>query len=68
VEWNPACLIAAGHGPADLPARLSALGFSRVRVLDDRAGREREIGAVLAEVRTGGLGPNWYTTLWASRQ
>jgi FkbM family methyltransferase len=68
VEWNPACLVAAGHAPADLPARLSALGFSRVRVLDDRAGREREIGAVLAEVRTGGLGPSWYTTLWASRQ
>lgn len=67
VEWNPACLAAAGHDPADLPARLSALGFSRLRVLDDRAGHEREIGAVLAEVHSGRPGPSWYTTLWASR-
>ena len=67
VKWSPACLAAAGHGAADLPARLLALGFSRLRVLDDRDGQERELGAVLAQLQSGQQPPSWSATLWASR-
>jgi hypothetical protein len=67
VKWSPACLAAAGHDAAALPARLEALGFSRLRVLDDRAGQERELGAVLAELRSGQQPAAWSGTLWASQ-
>ncbi|HEX6081053.1 MAG TPA: FkbM family methyltransferase [Methylomirabilota bacterium] len=67
VKWNPGGLAAAGHDPADLPARLQALGFSRLRVLDDRAGQERELDAALAELRSGRPeAAFWSATLWAS--
>jgi hypothetical protein len=67
VKWNPEGLAAAGHDPADLPARLQALGFSRLRVLDDRAGEERELEAALAELRSGRPeAALWSATLWAS--
>jgi hypothetical protein len=67
VKWNPPGLAAAGHDPADLPARLEALGFSRLRVLDDRAGQERDLGALLAELKTGRPQAFWSATLWASQ-
>ena len=67
VKWSPAGLAAAGHGGADLPARLRSLGFAQLRVLDDGAGQERELGAVLAEVGSGLQPASWSATLWASR-
>ncbi len=69
VKWNPEGLTAAGHDPAGLPARLQALGFSRLRVLDDRGGQERELAAILAEVRSGPPpAASWSATLWASEE
>ena len=67
VKWSPAGLAAAGHQAADLPAWLRTLGFSRQRVLDDHAGQERELGAVLEELESGLQPASWSGTLWASR-
>ena len=65
VEWNPACLAAAGHDPLRLPERLGELGFA-VTVLDDGAGRERPLDEVAAEVRMG-VPPSWYVNILARR-
>lgn len=67
VEWNPGCLEAAGCDPGVLPSRLAALGFSEIRVLDDRAQRVRDLEEVLAMVRRREQPPFWYATLWATR-
>jgi FkbM family methyltransferase len=67
VEWNPACLRAAGVSPEDLPRRLRALGFGHIVVLDDRARQELPLDPVLAALRAGRLGASWYANLWAAR-
>jgi hypothetical protein len=51
-----------------LPARLAALGFSEIRVLDDRAQRVRDLEEVLAMVRGREQRPSWYATLWATKR
>ena len=68
VEWNPDCLEAAGCDPTVLPARLAALGFSEIRVLDDRAQRVRDLEEVLSMVRGREQPPSWYATLWATKR
>ena len=68
VEWNPECLEAAGCDPVVLPARLAALGFPAIRVLDDRARRVRDLEEVLSMVRAREHPPSWYATLWATRR
>jgi hypothetical protein len=68
VKWSPAALAAVGHDAADLPDRLEDLGFWRLRVLDDGAGQERELGAVLAELRSRRQPASWSATLWASQE
>ena len=68
VEWNPDCLTAAGCDPTELPARLAALGFSKIHVLDDHAQRVRDLEEVLSEVRSREQPPFWYANLWATRQ
>jgi FkbM family methyltransferase len=68
VEWNPACLSAAGYDPAELPDRIAALGFSEIRVLDDHARRVRDLEEVLSEVRSREQPPFWYANLWATKR
>ena len=68
VEWNPACLTAAGYDPTELPARIAALGFSEIRVLDDHAQRVRNLDEVLSEVRSRAQPPFWYANLWATKR
>jgi hypothetical protein len=68
VEWNPDCLEAAGCDPTVLPAQLAALGFSEIRVLDDRAHRVRDLEEVLSMVRGREQPPSWYATLWATKR
>lgn len=62
VEWNPACLRAAGHDPAGLPASLRALGFEVV-VADERARRLRRP----AEIDPAAVDESWYGNLLCSR-
>lgn len=66
VEWAPACQSQAGHDLGDLPVALQDLGFA-VRVLDDQAGVEREVGETLAGLRSGSLPAGWYGNLACSR-
>jgi len=47
---------------------LAALGFSEIRVLDDRAQRVRDLEEVLSMVRGREQPPSWYATLWAIRR
>jgi hypothetical protein len=68
VEWNPDCLEAAGCDPTVLPAQLAALGFSEIRVLDDRAHRVRDLEEVLSMVRGREQPPSWYATLSATKR
>lgn len=66
VEWNPACLRAAGRDADELPRALADLGFT-VTVLDEQAGLIQPIDSFLATHRVDALPPTWFANLWASR-
>lgn len=66
VEWNPACLRAAGHPPEELPATLVELGFA-VTVLDEEGGQPQDLSTFLATHSVPSLPPAWFANLWAER-
>jgi FkbM family methyltransferase len=63
VEWNPGCLESAGTVPAALPALLQKAGIADLQVLDDRAGKIRDLSDVLFRVQEGQVPDAWYVTL-----
>jgi FkbM family methyltransferase len=67
VEWNPACLRNAGRDPLELPQCLERLGFTDIKVLDDRRQRVRSVSDAQEEIVSGSPPPWWYVNLWATR-
>lgn len=68
VEWSPRCMGNAGREPEELPAKLAELGFEEVTVLDDLAGRRRELAEVESAMRAHELPRDWYANLLAVRR
>lgn len=66
VEWNPACLRAAGYEPQRLPLELESHGF-QLSLLDERAGRARAVQEVLTALREGAIDSAWYGNLVCTR-
>ncbi len=66
VEWNPACLRAAGRAAEELPQALVDLGLT-VTVLDEQSGLAHPLDAFLITHRVDALPPTWFANLWASR-
>lgn len=62
IEWNPACLRAAGHDPSRLPLELRERGFE-LTVLDERTGSARDVEGILSELEQGTLDTHWYANL-----
>lgn len=66
IEWNPACLGAAGRDALELPRALTDLGFS-VTVIDEQEGTAEPLAAFLANRPVDALPPTWFANLWAER-
>lgn len=66
VEWNPACLRAAGHDPGRLPLELRERGF-KLTVLDERTASGRAVEEILSELERETLDPVWYGNLVCTR-
>jgi FkbM family methyltransferase len=66
VEWNPACLRAAGRDPGELLAWLSDRGF-HVEALDEESGSVLSSEALLQRLHAGDVPPHWFCNLWARR-
>jgi FkbM family methyltransferase len=64
LEWNPACLRAAGRDPAEMFAWLDRNGY-RCEGLDEDTGATLPATALLARERAGILPPHWFCNLWA---
>ena len=66
IEWNPACLRAAGRDPRELLDWLSNNRF-RVEALDEESGSVLPVAGLLQRLHTGDLAPHWFCNLWAQR-
>lgn len=66
IEWNPACLGAAGRDALELPRALTEMGFT-VTVIDEQEGTARPLAAFLANRSVEALPPTWFANLWAER-
>lgn len=66
VEWNPACLRAAGRDAEELPRALAEMGFT-VTVIDEEAGLAQPAATFLATRPVQALPPAWFANLWAVR-
>lgn len=67
IEWNPACMKSAGNDPLSLIDCLNDLGYGSIRALDDLQRRLRNLGDVVAFVRSGAAPQFWYVNLFARR-
>lgn len=67
VEWNPSCMKNAGRDPFDLLARMRALGFEQIDVLDDLDARRPSLDEVSALVASDSTPRFWYVNLWSRR-
>lgn len=59
VEWAPDCQAAAGRSPGELADVLRAHGYE-LSVIDDLAGKRREVAEVFAQLSAGQVQPGWY--------
>jgi FkbM family methyltransferase len=66
LEWNPACLRAAGRDPRDLLEWLKDNGY-RFEAIDEERGTVVPVEALLRRLRNGELPTHWFCNLWARR-
>lgn len=66
LEWNPACLRAAGRDPRDLLEWLRENGFA-FEAIDEERAAVVPIEVLLRRLRDGELPPHWFCNLWARR-
>jgi FkbM family methyltransferase len=66
VEWNPACMSAAGHRPSTLLAVLSSIGYT-LHMIEDGTPSEAPLEQLADLAEHGELPVDWYTNLACER-